>query len=252
MVIRIVFFGLLAFFFFWGTSHGGKGPVVGDLYRSLYPLSSASQKLVANDGRGPASLYGTRNVRAVLNGVYYRGGANNAFYNPPRDNSNPLPNEGLKNLCEEGFSHAVYLYNTNYASAPRSLKCRDRQGGENTIQYLQISPLAFRESELKELLSLIYSHVRDPRLGPIYDHCWNGWHASGYVAASSLQQFCGFTAEEAVAYWNLNTDGNSQGSSNDRIRARIRAFRPFPSMTLTGEEKASLCPKPNNLQFNAR
>lgn len=74
---------------------GSAGPI---------PTSYPSDKLVDNTGEGYDALYGTRNVRAVLNGVYYRGGANN-YYNKhlKRKNSNPLPDEGLLHLCEEGF-----------------------------------------------------------------------------------------------------------------------------------------------------
>lgn len=240
---------LLVFTLFPAASFGGKEEVAGEIYRSRYPLSTAAQKLVDNKGRGPAHLYGTRNFRAVLNGVYYRGGGNNKYHNPPRANSNPLPTAGLRNLCEEGFSRAVYLYAENYETAPHSLRCRTQNGNESTLEYKQISPLAHQESDLKALLVMIHRHAQDSRLGPIYDHCWNGWHASGYVAASALRQFCGFSAEQAVAYWNLNTDGNNEGAGYDRIRARIRAFRPFPGLALSARERAVLCPAPGTLRF---
>jgi hypothetical protein len=65
--------------------------------KTLYNLSDAREKLVDDHGNGYEPLYGTRNLRAVLRGVYYRGGANN-YYNRTdrRNNSNPLPDEGLK------------------------------------------------------------------------------------------------------------------------------------------------------------
>lgn len=254
MVFRIIFFGMAAFFFFWGTSKAGAPPkdgIIGEEYRSRYALNNASQKLIDNNGKGFSGLYGTRNFRAVLNGVYYRGGANNLYFVPKRANSNPLPTKGLENLCKEGFGKAVYFYSTNFSSAPKSIKCRDFKGNENTIEYQQISPLHYRAEDLKTLLTMIYSHVRDPRLGPIYDHCWNGWHASGYVAALTLRQFCGFTGDQAVAYWNLNTDGNNKGASYDDLRSRLRAFVPYPGMALTSAERAELCPTPGNLSFSA-
>ena len=253
MVFRIVFFGTATFFFLWGTARAGNpgGSVVGEEYRNRYALSNASQKLIDNYGKGYSGLYGTRNFRAVLNGVYYRGGANNLYFVPKRANSNPLPTKGLENLCKEGFSHAVYFYSTNFSSAPKSLRCKDFHGNENTIEYLQISPLHYRAADLKTLITMIYDHVRDPRLGPIYDHCWNGWHASGFVGAITLRQFCGFTGDQAVAYWNLNTDGNNKGTGYDDLRARIRAFTPYAGMRLSAEEKAELCPKPGTLGFSA-
>lgn len=225
-----------------------SSPVAGETHRERYPLASAAEKLVGNNGKGHEGLYGTRNFRAVLNGVYYRGGANNVYFVPKRNNSNPLPTKGLENLCQEGFTQAVYLYSTNYSSAPKEVKCRTFEGHENTLVYSQISPLAYRESDLREMHMMMFDRIRNPKLGPVYDHCWNGWHASGYVAATALRQFCDFTAEEAVSYWNLNTDGNN-GSSYNKVREKIRAFAPSPDMAISAEEKAALCPKPGSLAF---
>jgi hypothetical protein len=230
---------------------GGDVPIepVGESHRARYGFASATQKLTDNRGQGRKELYGTRNFRAVLNGVYYRGGANNVYHVPARGNSNPLTSVGLTNLCEEGFGRAVYLYSTNYQGAPKKVKCRDFSGADNTLEYLQISPLAYKEADLRKLLTLIHQHARDPRLGPIYDHCWNGWHASGFVAATTLRQFCGFSGDQAVAYWDTNTDGNNKGAGYDKIRARLRAFRPFAGLSLSAEERAALCPKPGSLRF---
>lgn len=242
--------GLVLSLSFFALSFSAYAEVVGEQYRARYPLTSASQKLVSNNGSGFADLYGTRNFRAVLNGVYYRGGANNAYLKPhTRPNSNPLPPIGLENLCKEGFGQAVYLYNTNFNSADHEVRCRMRDGNENLLTYLQISPLAYRRADQQKLLTLIHEHIRDPRLGPIYDHCWNGWHASGFVAAITLRQFCGFSGEEAVAYWNINTDGNNKGSGYDKIRKNLRAFVAFPNLSLSEEEKAKLCPMPGSLSF---
>lgn len=222
--------------------------VVGGNYRARYPLASASQKLVDNKGNGFNSLYGTRNFRAVLNGVYYRGGANNSYNkNGVRDNMNPLPADGLQNLCKEGFTQAVYLYSTRFSTAPKVTKCKTPEGADNVLTYLQVSPLSFNKADLDQLHNLIFQHIRDSRLGPIYDHCWNGWHASGYVAATALRQFCDFNADQAVSYWNQNTDGNMSGY--DSIRAKITSFVRNPALTITAEEKAALCPKPGNLVY---
>jgi hypothetical protein len=228
---------------------GGEVSTVGDSLRKRYKLASASAKLVDNEGNGFDALYGTRNMRAVLNGVYYRGGANNVYNkHQKRSNMNPLPTEGLTHLCEEGFSHAVYLYTENFASAPKVIKCRTFDGNENTLQYIQVSPLDYKASDLAKLHGIMLDHVRNPRLGAIYAHCWNGWHSSGYLAATTLRQFCGFTGDQAVAYWDTNTDGNN-GSSYNGIRTRIRAFVPNPDLSLNAAEKAALCPSPGSLAY---
>ena len=86
-----------------------------DYYHNRYQKDFVTDKITNNHGDGNDSLYGTRNMRPVLHGVWYRGGANNAFHKRrKRDNRNPLPNDGLKNLCREGFSSAFYLYSTRY------------------------------------------------------------------------------------------------------------------------------------------
>lgn len=223
--------------------------LAGEEYRQRYGLRSAAQKLVDNRGNGFENLYGTRNFRAVLNGVFYRGGANNAYHRTSkRNNSNPLPNDGLENLCQEGFTTAIYLYSTNYASAPHTVNCRMNDGSPNQLTYKQVSILSASNSEIRSVLELILEHVRVPARGPVYAHCWNGWHASGITAAYALRQFCGFSGEQAVRYWNENTDGNN-GSSYEGVRSKIRAFRPFPGLELTAAERTVLCPDSENLEF---
>lgn len=214
-----------------------------EAYRNRYGLTNVYDKRVDNHGNGFEPLYGTRNFRAVLNGVVYRGGANNAYNrNGKRNNSNPLPNEGLQNLCEEGFNSAVYLYSTRYSSAPKAVRCTSRLGGENNLQYLQESPLNSESAALR-ILSLVYTKLTSATdHTPVYLHCWNGWHASGYVSALILRQFCGYSAEQAVAYWNRNTDGND-GSSYDSIRKRIRAFKPGTNMQIDAALQAQVCPQ---------
>lgn len=92
-------------------------------YRSrLTESNHLMSKITNNTGDGFEELYGTRNMRAVLHGIYYRGGANNYCHRSnPRDNMNPLPADGLSNLCEEGFGKGIYFYATNFK--PTALTC---------------------------------------------------------------------------------------------------------------------------------
>jgi hypothetical protein len=46
-----------------------------------------------------------------------------------------------------------------------------------------------RISKARVLLETIFAAIKDSEMGPIYMHCWNGWHASGYISALSLRQF---------------------------------------------------------------
>ena len=213
-----------------------------DYYQTHYGLRNVYDKRVDDHGNGYEPLYGVRNFRVVLNGLVYRGGANNAFNrHGVRNNSNPLPPEGLKNLCEEGFSESVYLYPTRYSTDPSSLNCQSRRGESNTLKYAQLSPLA-SDAAAKSILKIVNDHLNNPMThGPLYLHCWNGWHASGYISALILRQFCGMSAEDSVAYWNRNTDGVNKGPSYERIRTKLRKFVPYADMSLPAELKAKVC-----------
>lgn len=218
-------------------------------FRRRYPLATAKAKLVDNYGNDFEPLYGVRNFRAVLNGVYYRGGANNAYHrSDKRGNQNPLPEDGLLNLCTEGFATAIYLYAANFETASHSVDCRTADGTSNRLNYIQLSILSASKSEIYELLRLIRYHLRGDGVGPLYAHCWSGWHASGLASAYTLRQFCGFSASQAIKYWNENADGRS-GAKYDPIRKKIREFVPFNNLQLTAEESAVVCPNPRTFKY---
>jgi hypothetical protein len=206
-----------------------------------YGLRTTNQKLIDNRGNGYENLYGVRNLRAVLADVAYRGGANNSYNRyGPRDNRNPLPTVGLENLCREGFDTAVYLYSANYATAPKKVDCINRHTQKpSSLTYLQLSP--YNEKSVREILSIIHRKARSTEKAPAYFHCWNGWHASGLISAYILRQFCEVGGEEAVAYWNQNTDGNHQDPAFAKIRRNIREFTPYADLLVGSEEKKALC-----------
>ncbi len=217
-------------------------------YRNRYPLYTPLDKLMNNHGEGNDLLYGTRNLRVVLHGVFYRGGANNKWHRQqPRDNRNPLPHDGLGNLCLEGFSTAIYLYTRNFTASPRTVRCASRNAQhrrDRTLSYQQISPFAGPD-HLNRILAQVYRKIMDRKSGgPIYSHCWNGWHASGYVAAVALRQFCSLSADDAVRYWDLGTDGHNKNRRYKRIRAKIRAFRPKRRWQISKSMQAQICPQP--------
>ena len=47
--------------------------------------------------------------------------------------------------------------------------------------------------------------------------------------------------EDAVRYWDANTDGNNTKPKYEKIRNRIRKFVPFSEYQLSDEMKAKLC-----------
>ena len=214
-----------------------------EFYDARYGLEDQFDKGTDNRGEGLEALYGTRNFRTILKGVAYRGGANNSWHRTsPRDNMNPLPDDGLQNLCEEGFGRSYYLYRTNFEDAPQQMSCASPRSDDHAIHYFQVSPNDEQQSYV--VLEAIYETIQDYRHGPVYVHCWNGWHASGLMAAKILRQFCGFTPEEAVAYWDRNTDGNNGEPKYESIRRRIREFEPYPELAITEREARLICPDP--------
>lgn len=215
-----------------------------DHYQNRYRLPDVFTKLVDNRGNGFEPLYGVRNFRRVLNGVVYRGGANNVYNkHHKRSNSNPLPDEGLEHLCQEGFTTAVYLYDKNYDTAPHHVTCQSVFGERNELTYQQLSPLS-GSYNVREVLRIISKRLHSPSdRAPIYLHCWNGWHASGFISAVTLRQFCGWSGSQAVAYWDRNTDGNNGESGYERIRQKIRDFTPYPEFAIDAETRAQVCPR---------
>ncbi len=219
----------------------GRTPAIqaeADAYRLRYNLTDVYMKATDNHGNNYENLYGTRNFRVVLHGVYYRGGANNAYNREGvRNNSNPLPTTGLENLCREDFSTAIYFYPTNYNTAPKVTNCRTRTDQNNTLDYKQTSILNL--GNYNQILALIYSRIKGQLKGPIYGHCWNGWHASGLAAAVTLKQFCGYTDDQAVAYWLKNTDGDSNFPA---VIKKVRDFKALAQFKISAEEASAICP----------
>ncbi|MGZ6479793.1 MAG: hypothetical protein ACXWQE_10845 [Bdellovibrionales bacterium] len=222
----------------------GAPPAWRGQYLQRYPLPDIYTKLVNDHGDGYEALYGVRNFREVLPGLVYRGGANNAFNkHGKRSNSNPLPLEGLNHLCQEGFANSVYLYSTNYASSAHVANCAPVRPASGHLDYSQKSPLLYKAA-VQDMLKLVYETINGRTNGPVYLHCWNGWHASGYISALILRQFCGFTPAQAVNYWNINTDGNNKGAEYDKIRANISAYVADPALTISPSMQSQICPRP--------
>lgn len=211
-----------------------------DWYKQRYDLENVDELLTNNRGDGYDDLYGTRNMRMVLDGLVYRGGANNYYHKTKkRDNRNPLPDDGLENLCQEGFGTAIYLYTTNYNTAPKVTRCASERKPNNELHYLNLQPR--KPEQAKEMLRLVYENIQDYRHGPMYLHCWNGWHASGQIAAFVLRQFCGWGGDEAVEYWKRNAVNGDSGNYKS-IRRSIREFQPYPEYAISNAQAQAICP----------
>ncbi|AGH94897.1 hypothetical protein [Pseudobdellovibrio exovorus] len=211
-------------------------------YKKHFGLNDLSSKKVNNRGNGDQDLYGVRNFRVVLHGVYYRGGANNVYNKlQKRKNNNPLPNVALENLCKENFGTAFYFYTDNADQMQANTICETTASkSKNNINYTQIT--AFKESNQIELLRKIHQHIVDMNTKPIYGHCWNGWHASGLIASLSLMQFCHYTNEQALNYWIKNTDKNDAGYKS--VKKRISTFKRIPELEIDEKFRKEICIKP--------
>lgn len=211
-----------------------------ETYEKRYNLKDAVQVKTDGKGEGDERLYGTRNFRVVLNGVLYRGGGNNHKHRTnPRNNVNPLQDDALENLCKEGFTTAVYTYKAGFDKAPTSVTCDSFRDSNNRLDYVHYDPL--KGDGLYPIMKAVHRTIESPkRNGPVYVHCWNGWHASGLVAAVALRQFCDIDAETAVAYWTRTQ--NSDPAKYAGVLKRIRAFVPFQDLTISADDKRAICP----------
>lgn len=203
-------------------------------YKNRYKVNCLNEKITDNFGNGFIELYGTRNMKPILFGIAYRGGANNFYHKTnKRDNQNPLPVDGLNNLCAEGFSTAVYLYGKNFQESKKIFI-----SNSDTLKYIQNSGMNRKTQE--DIVKMVIDRIENPDLGPIYLHCWNGWHQSGYVASMLLMQFCNYTNQQARTYWEQNTDGAYK--KFDNVKKMIANFEPFKNYKIDKEIQDMICP----------
>jgi len=213
--------------------------VASSAQKDMFGLDSVQTKLVNNKGIGPENLLGVRNMRVVLHDILYRGGSNN-FYrreNEPKTyNSHPLPPWGINNLRQAGFGGAIYLYSKYFEEDyPQPVLDSLFNLGFN----YSCQPDLNREvvfSFFEKVNTLIQSEKKEP----LYIHCWNGWHQSGMLSAFTLMQFCGLNNQQALKYWEQNTDGAFKGYPH--VKSEILKFKPFEEFKTDSVTRARICP----------
>ena len=208
-------------------------------YVTAYGQTDLHRTIVSNRGNGPPELEGLRNLRTVLPGILYRAGANNAYRKAGTLlNRGPLPPEALQNLCQQGFSDAIYLYSRGFT--PSTITCQ-RGGAANQLRYSKATPY-MSVATTRGILKLVHDRIEGADHRPVLVHCWNGWHASGYQAAIALRQFCGFSAQRGVRYWDENAAplGKPETAA---IHAAIANFVPLPELQISRANQDLLCPK---------
>ena len=230
----------LFMFFILLSSLNGIAQIDCDLSKKdPFSANSILTRSVDNKGQGDLRFTGTRNFRVVLPSLVYRGGGNNLHLKdtiPKYYLWNPLPIYGIKQLQAQGFSKAIYLYDYNfdYWYPKNILESLKNEGFEYSCRP-KIS-----DDFLNEFFKDVISRANDSTKGPVYIHCWNGWHQSGLLSAITLIQFCDYSNKEAIAYWERCTDGNFKGFP--KVRQRISEYKINRNYVFTKVEKDKYCP----------
>jgi hypothetical protein len=209
-------------------------------FTKRYALDGLDRPAVDDGGKGPDKLQGLRNFRAVLPGILYRAGGNNAYRVPKLPNKGPLPPEALTNLCKQGFSRAVYLYRPGYKA--QTATCQ-YEGRPQQMVYDQLLINGSSRAKETQLLRIVREQIVSKTPHPILVHCFNGYHESGYASAIALRQFCGFSSGQAFSYWERNA---APGVNFSAMKDRISRFTPVPELAISPAQRAAICLGPAN------
>lgn len=124
---------------------------------------------------------------------------------------------------------------------PKTIKCKTSDGRQNEIKYSRYN---FRPLEDKhKFVDLIYNVIGE-RKGPVFVHCWNGWHATGEMAAISLMQFCNYSGKQAGEYWKANVgDNGNKPAYQNIVNKHIGQFPTFSNLSINEATRDLVCPK---------
>jgi len=176
---------------------------------------------VFNGSAFGADQFGLKNVREVMPGVLYRGGGEGG--------RQPISSGSMQNLCSYGFQSAYYVYRTGWGG-DHGVSC----GGGQTVY---MSKQWDNSQQARAILTDIYNKIQTG--GKVYVHCWYGVHASGYIAAIALRQFCGYSAEQGVTYWDSAVPASIR---YEKVQQMVRNFSPYSDLQLSAAQQARVCP----------
>jgi hypothetical protein len=180
---------------------------------------------------------GLTHFRVVMPGVLYRGGTEGprASGDGPR---RPLQDQSLQALCKAGFSQAVYAYRTGWTGT-RTISCDG-----NTLQY------DYHQWDNRATLKQAFLKLREiitQGKGAMYVHCWYGLHASGFISATALAQFCGPTgwdSRKAADYWDSVIPPSIRyPKEHDQVASFVRFTDP--ELQISAQDAARVCPRSN-------
>lgn len=194
---------------------------------ALFVVAFAQNSEAQPSGKKPI----IKDFQTTISGILYRGGSRG---------QNPLSETQLKHLCEEGVGHAIYTYDTGFKKAP-ARTCTMKDGRPGKIEY---SYFRFLDKKgIEDSMRAIHNSIVNPAVGSTFVHCWNGWHASGEIAAMALKQFCDYSNAQATEYWKTNIGDKGNLPKYGRVLSRIENFHPIPSLKLSLKEQAAICPR---------
>jgi hypothetical protein len=143
-----------------------------------------------------------------------------------------LPVGLLENLCAQGVGTVFYLYPSESFTTKGTYSC-----GNNQLAY---KGSGFIGKASRPVLEAIASAAQNNG-GPVVAHCWNGWHASGEVAAYALMQFCDWSGEQAAQYWADNIGDSGNLGKYKSILKRIKNFEVFGDLKFNESQKNKYC-----------
>ena len=174
---------------------------------------------------------GLTHFRVVMPGVLYRGGTEGprASVDGPRA---PLRNQSLQALCKAGFSQAVYAYRTGW-NGTENVSC---DGNSLQYDYHQWD----NRAALKQVFIKLHGIITQGK-GAMYVHCWYGLHASGFISATALAQFCGWDSHKAADYWDSVIPPSIR---YPKEHAQVASFVRFtdPELQISVQDAARVCP----------
>lgn len=192
-------------------------------------LAALFSQGVLAQAKDPAFI---KDYKPTMPGVLLRGGSRGA---------NPLNEHQLQRLCQDGVGHAIYTYDTGFKQGP-ARTCIRKDGTQGRIEY---SYYRFLDKKgIEASMRAIHNSIVNPSSGSVFVHCWNGWHASGEIAAMALKQFCDYTNEQAIEYWKANIGDKGNLPKYGRVLTRISNFQPDPQLKVGLKAQRAFCPSP--------
>lgn len=165
-----------------------------------------------------------KNSQEVLGGLLTRAGV---------ANMKPLDQQELQMLCEQGYTEAFFLYG---GAADIQVSC-----SRGALRYRSAGDYRAPEN-IDLILNNINSGLRTRE--KTFIHCYNGAHASGFVAGVVLRTFCGISGDEAANYWNRTLGGYPlQEPNRSKLLNRLRNYLVRNELELSRADKARFgCP----------